>query len=73
MDQFAVTGRRIKELPVIERLVSKKVSVSQSLLGPENILLVGEEPPSDALGNDGDFFLNTITFDLYAKIGGTWA
>jgi len=34
--------------------------------------LTGEDIPSDDLGEDGDFYVNTLTFDLYHKENGTW-
>jgi hypothetical protein len=33
---------------------------------------LGEGIPSDTLGDNGDFYINTLTFDIYQKVGGTW-
>lgn len=33
----------------------------------------GVAAPSDAIGVDGDFYLNTTTADVYNKAGGHWA
>jgi hypothetical protein len=30
-------------------------------------------PPANTIGVDGDFYLNTSTFDVYVKAAGTWA
>jgi hypothetical protein len=35
-------------------------------------VLTGESVPSNALGNDGDSYLNTTTFDYYLKVSGNW-
>ena len=32
----------------------------------------GSGVPSDGLGVNGDFYLNTATYDVYVKAGGTW-
>ncbi len=37
-----------------------------------SVWLVGVEAPSAEQGVDGDFYLNTATFDLYLKAGGAW-
>jgi hypothetical protein len=34
---------------------------------------VGTSIPADSLGVDGDFYLNTLTNDVYRKSGGTWS
>jgi hypothetical protein len=34
---------------------------------------VGTSIPSDTLGTDGDFYLNTLTNDVYRKSGGVWS
>jgi hypothetical protein len=33
----------------------------------------GAGAPSDAVGANGDFYLNTTTGDVSKKVGGTWA
>ena len=35
-------------------------------------LLNGEGAPSDTLGNDGDTYIDSLTFDLYIKDNGKW-
>lgn len=38
-----------------------------------NGILNGSGAPSDSLGNDGDFYLDTVDYDIYGpKTGGTW-
>ncbi len=32
----------------------------------------GEGAPADTSGNNGDFYLDTVTFDVYLKGGGSW-
>ena len=34
--------------------------------------LTGFTNPSDSLGKNGDFYLNTITFNLFKKVNGKW-
>ena len=34
--------------------------------------ITGEGIPSDLLGEDGKFYLDTLTLDLYQKENGTW-
>jgi hypothetical protein len=33
----------------------------------------GEDAPAESLGNDGDYYLETVTGDVYAKSTGTWS
>lgn len=41
--------------------------------GPDpNIFLNGIIPPNNAQGNNGDLFVNSITGDVYSKVGGNW-
>lgn len=37
-----------------------------------NTFLTGAGVPSNALGVDGDVYLNTTSFDLSKKAGGVW-
>ena len=37
-----------------------------------NAILTGAGAPSNALGVDGDLYLNTTSFDLLKKAGGVW-
>jgi len=39
---------------------------------PTNIWRYGSGAPSDALGNNGDYYLNTANGDVYYKTAGTW-
>ena len=34
---------------------------------------LGQVAPQSNLGNDGDFYINTLTFELYNKASGQWA
>ncbi len=34
--------------------------------------LSGVGVPSDALGNNGDFYMNETNSDVYKKVAGTW-
>jgi hypothetical protein len=36
------------------------------------VILSGSGVPSSGLGNDGDFYIRTSTFDLYKKVTGAW-
>jgi len=36
------------------------------------VMLNGSGVPSDSLGVDGNYYLDTDTGDLYQKEGGTW-
>ena len=33
----------------------------------------GSSDPSDESGNDGDFYLNTTSWDVFKKISGEWS
>jgi hypothetical protein len=39
---------------------------------PGATLRSGSGVPSDSLGNDGDYYINTVNDDLYTKVSGTW-
>lgn len=39
----------------------------------EGQLHIGAGAPLDAIGDDGDIYIDTLTFDIYEKAGGTWA
>lgn len=47
-------------------------SSSAPVEGSEGNLLSGSGPPSESLGEDGDFYLDSTTGDLYQKTGGSW-
>ena len=40
---------------------------------PGTVWFDGESAPSDGIGANGDFYLNTTTGDVSKKAGGTWA
>ena len=41
--------------------------------GSANTILNGSGPPTGAVGSDGDFYIDSLTFDIYGpKVAGSW-
>jgi len=53
---------------VLEGVLSGSISVTTS----GTAWFTGSGAPSNAIGNDGDFYLNTSSADLYQKQSGSW-
>ncbi len=53
-----------------EKFYPANLSPAESIPGAS--ILSGEGVPDVALGNDGDHYLDTLTYDLYQKLTGAW-
>ncbi len=63
---------RVQKLHVLQQLISDTVGPR----GPEgpagDTIIVGTTIPSRNIGNDGDLYLNEISFNLFEKQSGSW-
>ncbi len=57
---------------IFERLDAIEAQIATIIAAQGTRWYHGEGPPSDALGNDGDLYLDTTTSDLYQKENSTW-
>ena len=53
-------------------VVRVETIISQTLGGHASNAFLGVGVPLDTIGMNGDFYIDTVTLDLYVKEGGTW-
>lgn len=65
-------GQQLKGLPVNMYVFNPLTGEWEPQLISGITLLRGEGPPSDGIGNNGDYYLDETNFDFYRKENGTW-
>jgi hypothetical protein len=51
---------------------TKKPDYYEPQIIETSIWILGQGIPSDDLGQNGDFYTDTLTFNIYKKTNGTW-
>jgi hypothetical protein len=49
-----------------------KINVNPPIVILPPVWLLGQGIPSDDLGENGNFYIDTLTYDIYQKENGSW-